>query len=156
MQIKSIILAILILLYFVIVIFLPYILGVIMAFIVIRLTRKKISGDDKEFRRKVYTLCVGICVILAPLWYNYATARPDDTYVKMQELNEKQSLIGLSKEQILELLGEPYGNKEEDTYYYDAGKITDYIAGGTNEFYNLEIVFDENGKVKSTSIEMVP
>lgn len=67
----------------------------------------------------------------------------------MKEINDNQSLIGLSKEQVVELLGNPYGNKEADRYYYEAGKITDYITGGTNDFYYLKIVFDENGKVKS-------
>ena len=73
----------------------------------------------------------------------------------MKEINDNQSLIGLSKEQIVELLGNPYGNKDADRYYYDAGKLTNYITGGTNDFYHLKIFFDDNGKVKSTSIELV-
>ena len=73
----------------------------------------------------------------------------------MKKMNDNKNLIGLSKEQIIELLGEPYGNTDADRYYYDAGKITNYITGGTNNFYHLEIVFDENEKVKSTSMELV-
>ena len=96
-----------------------------------------------------------ISVTLGPLWYKYVSVRPNDTYVKMKEINDNQSLIGLSKEQIVELLGNPYENKDADIYYYDAGKITNYITGGTNDFYHLKIVFDENEKVKSTSIELV-
>ena len=159
MQIKGIILGILMLGYFFIVGFLPYILGIIMSVIIIFLIRKKIIEKAPEFIRKVYIKVIVICecisIILTPLWYKYASERPNDTYVKMQEINENQSLIGLSKEQVIELLGEPYGNKEADIYYYDAGKITNYITGGTNDFYDLEITFDENGKVKSTSIELI-
>lgn len=159
MQIKGIILGILLLLYFLVVWLLPYILGIIISVIVIFLIRKITVEKDQEVRRKVYIIVIVVCgclsVTLAPLWYKYASERPNDTYVKMKEINDKQNLIGLSQEQIIELLGEPYGDKDADRYYYDAGKITNYITGGTNDFYHLEIVFNGNGIVKSTSIELV-
>ena len=159
MQIKDIIFGILILLYFLVIGFLPYILGIIIFFIVMCLIKKKIEGKDQEFKKRVYIIVIFVCGCIAvagtPLWYKYASARPNDTYVKMKEINENKSLIGLSKKEIVELLGEPYGNEDSDRYYYDAGKITNYITGGTNDFYHLEIVFDQNGKVKSTSIELV-
>ena len=159
MQIKGIILGILMLLYFLIIWLFPYIIGIIISVIVLFLIRKRIVEKDQEIRRKVYIVVIVICgcisVTLTPLWYKYASERPNDTYVKMKEINDKQNLIGLSKEQIIELLGEPYGNTDADRYYYDAGKITNYITGGTNDFYDLEIVFGENGKVKSTSMELV-
>ena len=40
--------------------------------------------------------------------------------------------------------------------YYSAGTVTNYITLGTNDFYCLQIIFDENGKVKSTSLDLSP
>ena len=160
MQIKGIILGILLLLYLLVVWLLPYILGIIISVIVILLIRKIIVEKDQEVRRKVYITVIVVCgclsITLAPLWYKYASERPNDTYVKMKEINDKQSLIGLSQEQIIELLGEPYGNTDADRYYYDAGKITNYITGGHRKFYIFEVYFDENDIVKSTSIRESP
>ncbi len=159
MQIIGVILVILMLLYSYVVVFLPCILGIIISVIVISLIRKKIEGKSQEFKRTVNIIVIIVCgcifVTLTPLWYKYVSAKPNDTYVKMKEINDNQSLIGLSKEQIVELLGNPYGNKDADRYYYDAGKLTNYITGGTNDFYHFKIFFDDNGKVKSTSIELV-
>lgn len=61
MQIKGIILGILMLVYFFIVGFLPYILGIIMSVIIIFLIRKKIIEKDPEFMRKVYIKVIVIC-----------------------------------------------------------------------------------------------
>ena len=159
MQFKGIILGILMLVYFFVIIFFPYILGIIISIIVICLIKKKIEEKDQEFRKKVYRIVTIICcfisVILAPLWYKYVSAIPNDVYIEMKEINDNQSLIGLSKEEVVELLGNPYGDKNADRYYYDAGKITNYITGGTNDFYHLEIIFDENENVKSTSLKLV-
>lgn len=158
MQIKGIILGILILLYFLVVVFLPYILGIIISVIVICLMRRKIVEKNQDFRKIVYiviVICGCISVTLAPLWYKYASERPNNTYVKMKEINDDQSLIGLSKEQIVELLGDPYGNKDADSYYYDAGKITNYLLFGLRDSYELRVVFDENYIVISTSIRKV-
>ena len=53
---------------------------------------------EKKFYKIVIVICGCISVTLAPLWYNYSSERPNDTYVKMKEINDKQSLIGLSQE----------------------------------------------------------
>lgn len=159
MQIIGVVLVILMLLYSYVVVFLPCILGIIISVIVLSLIRKKIDGKSQKFNRTVNIIVIVVCgcifVTLTPLWYNYIRAKPDDTYVKMKDINDNQSLIGLSKEQVVELLGDPYGNKDADSYCYSAGKLTNYITGGTNDFYHLKISFDDNGKVKSSSIELV-
>ena len=73
----------------------------------------------------------------------------------MNEINDNQSLIGLSKEQVVELLGKPDHAEDEGTYYYDAGKVTNYLLLGLRDFYELRVVFDENNIVISTSIRKV-
>ena len=106
-QIKGIILGILMVLYFLLILFFPYIIGLIVAVILIYLISKKVKGEKQK------TLCITIIVIcsitalgITPLWYRFASERPDDTYVKMKEIVDSQSLIGLSKEQVVDLLGE--------------------------------------------------
>lgn len=106
-QIKGIILGILLALYFLVILFFPYIIGIIISVIAIYLIRKKVKEEKQEI------LCITVIVIcsitalgLTPLWYKFASERPDDTYVKMKEIAGNQSLIGLSKEQVVELLGE--------------------------------------------------
>lgn len=106
-QIKGIILGILLALYFLVILFFPYIIGIIISVIAIYLIRKKVKEEKQEI------LCITVIVIcsitalgLTPLWYKFASERPDDTYVKMKEIADNQSLIGLSKEQVVELLGE--------------------------------------------------
>lgn len=156
MQILGVILVVLMFSYSFLVILLPYIVGIILSTIIILLIKRKIEERKYiKIKNTVIVIWVGIFLISSPLWFNYISARPNDTYIEMKKMNDNKNLIGLSKEQIIELLGEPYGNTDADRYYYDAGKITNYITGGTNDFYHLEIVFDENGKVKSTSMELV-
>ena len=156
MQILGVILVVLMFSYSFLVILLPYIVGIILSTIIILLIKRKIEERKYiKIKNTVIVIWVGIFLISSPLWFNYISARPNDTYIEMKKMNDNKNLIGLSKEQIIELLGEPYGNTDADRYYYDAGKITNYITGGTNNFYHLEIVFDENEKVKSTSMELV-
>lgn len=144
--------------YFLVVTFLPYILGIVVSVIVICLIRKKIAGKDKKFKIVVYIIvivvCLGISVKLEPLWCKYASAIPDGTYVEMKKINDNKSLIGLSKEQVVELLGEPTSSytAKYSNYYYDAGRITNYITGGNRKSYVFQVCFDENDIVRYTSI----
>lgn len=105
-QIKGIILGILLVLYFLVILFFPYIIGIIISVIAMYLTRKKVKGEKQEI---LCTTVIVICSIaalgLTPLWYKFASERPDDTYVKMKKIEDNRSLIGLSKEQVVELLG---------------------------------------------------
>lgn len=88
---------------------------------------------------------------------------PDELYIKMNEINDSQNLIGLTKEQVVELLGEPRyertdpGNKT--LYNFFAGKIVKKsFFGGINgqEYYELKVFFDKNGKVEYTYIKLSP
>ncbi len=154
MQILGVILVVLMFCYSFLVILLPYIVGIILSTIIILLIKRKIEERKYiKIKNTVIVIWVGIFLISSPLWFNYISARPDDTYIEMKKMNDNKSLIGLSKEQIEELLGEKTDKyKDEDVYYYSAGTITDYITGGHRKFYIFEVYFDENDIVKSTSI----
>lgn len=153
-EIKVIIEMILMLLYFLVVGFLPYILGIIIAVITIFLIKKRGVVKEPELNRIVcivIVVCSFMSFTLTPLWFEYARARPDETYIEMKKINDNKSLIGLSKKQVLELMGEQK-DTDKNVYYYSAGKITNYITGGHRKFYILKVYFDENNIVKSTSI----
>ena len=72
--------------------------------------------------------------------------------LEMKKLNDSEKLIGLSKEEVIELLGEPQ-KSEDNLYIYDAGTLTNYLFLGERESYDLFIWFDENDIVKSTEID---
>ena len=132
--------------------------GLILAAIIISLMRKMLKKDEK-FKSFIYAIVIFFCVLVSmKLGYSfisYESAKPDEQYIEMNEINDNQSLIGLSKEQVVELLGKPDHAEDEGTYYYDAGKVTNYLLLGLRDFYELRVVFDENNIVISTSIRKV-
>ena len=130
----------------------------LMVTIIILLIKRKIEKRKYiNIKNTVIVTWVGIFLISSPLWFNYISARPNDTYIEMKKMNDNKNLIGLSKKQIEELLGEKTDKyKDEDVYYYSAGTITNYITGGHRKFYIFEVYFDENDIVKSTSIRESP
>lgn len=90
--------------------------------------------------------------------------RFDNLYLKMEEINVNNSLVGLSKGEVVELLGEPmeiyeYSNMDREVYTYSAGNIYvgiiwfDHNIATKKHFYILSVDFDETGKVKSTSMK---
>ena len=144
------------------IIFLPYMISIILGaiiIIIIGLIRKKITKKDNKFTVVIYAIIITFCIVVSKnLGYSvtkYLSAKPDRVYTEMKEINDSKRLIGLSKEQVIQLLGKPRGKEEKDVYYYDAGKITDYLFFGERDFYELRIIFDENDKVKDTLIKEV-
>ena len=94
--------------------------------------------------------------------YSLSNERPDALYEKMKEISDKQILIGLSQEEVEELLGEP-GYKLDyetgDVYSYSAGQLdTGLFVKNTAIFFDctyiceLRITFDDNDKVVSSPI----
>ena len=132
--------------------------GLILAAIIISLIRKRVKKNEK-FKLFIYAIIIFFCVLVSMRLGNsfllYASAKPDEQYTEMNEINDNQSLIGLSKEQVVELLGKPDWAEDERTYYYDAGKVTNYLLFGLRDAYELRIVFDENYIAISTSIRKV-
>lgn len=138
--------------------FLPYIIGITISVIIIFLIRKKLNEKNKNKKILIYAIIIILCIIICKnLGYpvmQYLSEKPDEIYTKMKELNDSEKLIGLSKEQVVELLGEPQKNSRDDLYTYDAGTLTNYLFFGERESYDLFIRFDENYIVKSTEIHL--
>ena len=103
-------------------------------------------------------IAIIFCILICILGKVYEI--PDDNYIKMQEINENKSLIGLSKEEVVELLGEPryqyIDGEDKQSYVYNAGttvkkRILDNSYG--RKVYDFRINFDEDGKVEHTYIK---
>lgn len=138
--------------------FMPYIIGIAISVIVIFLIRKKLKGKNKDFKIFIYAITIIVCIIACrnlgyPLM-QYLSEKPDKVYTEMKELNDSEKLIGLSKEEVIELLGEPLKSSRDNLYIYDAGTLTNYLFLGERESYDLFIWFDENDIVKSTEIHL--
>lgn len=86
----------------------------------------------------------------------------DDLYKQMNEINDNKTLIGLSEEEVIELLGEPIIKSDErgiKSYTYSAGttvKKNILVGEYQTRYYDLQMRFDENNKVKSTGIQQIP
>ena len=140
----------------------PYIIGIILSAIIICLIRKRLIQKDKKFKIFLYAIIIIICLFVSVKAGNsfllYMSAKPDKIYTEMNKINDNRSLIGLSKEEVVKLLGKPekeVHNEDENIYLYDAGKITNYLFLGERDFYEFIISFDENDKVKSTLIKEI-
>ncbi len=99
------------------------------------------------------------CVFI--IFYDYEIR--SDLYIKVNEMVDTKRLIGLSEEEIIELLGEPIyeyiGIDNNQNYTYSAG-ITSKKHFWSKEYnrkvYNLEIDFDKNGKVEYAYVKECP
>lgn len=137
--------------------FMPYIIGIIISIIIIFFIKKKLIVKSKNLKNFIYAIIIIVCIIVCRnLGYSvmqYLSEKPDKVYTEMKKLNDSEKLIGLSKEEVIELLGEPIESRE-NLYVYDAGTLTNYLLLGEREFYDLFIWFDENDIVKSTEIHL--
>lgn len=104
-----------------------------------------------------------ILIIVCVIGIEHNKEYPDDVYVKMAEINDKKTIIGLSEEEVIELLGKP------DSEYIDIQKKNNYIyfAGATvkksfftgeygRKVYELLIDFDASGKVEYIYMKECP
>ncbi len=121
------------------------------------LKTKSISKTFKIILIVIISVCV--CIVLS----NYRNEIIDEKYIKRNEMVDNKSLIGLSEEEVVALLGEP-ANK--DTYQLSGKNYTDYNYGAgtireewlwgecySTKYYELDINFDEKGIVKSAYIK---
>lgn len=87
--------------------------------------------------------------------------KPSEYYSKMQQINDRKSIIGLSKEEVENKLGKPGKiKKSENIYLYDAGTlfrdvtfVNYYDLWSKIYYYALFVCFDENDIVESTSLK---
>ena len=101
----------------------------------------------------IIIVSIMVCTNVGYPIMQYLSEKTDNVYTEMKELNDSGKLIGLSKKEVIELLGEPI-NTRDNMYIYDAGTLTNYLFLGERESYDLFIWFDENDVVKSTKIDL--
>ena len=136
----------------------PYIISIVCAVItvaIISLIKTKIMSNTL----KIVIVMIALLFIFI-VFINVYHAQPDDLYIKMQTINDNKSLIGLSKEQVIELLEEPSEtHKYGKVYLYSAGSIFRKISivncnlWVKNCHYVFSVNFDEADKVESTLLK---
>ena len=143
-----------------IIISIPYIICSVFAVGIIEIINTKVIKSKVIKILIIIIILSCICILL----FNFKEERPDKLCTEMNEINDNQSLIGMSKEQVIELLGEPeYKINEENIHYrYDAGSLdkglflfNTAILFDCSYGCRLWVNFDENGKVKHTSIQYI-
>ncbi len=85
--------------------------------------------------------------------------RTTKQYRQMQEIDGNRTLIGLSKKEVKEILGEPAKiyTHNKDSYMYNAGYIYYYgLFSFERHNYVLYVEFAETGTVKTTIIKELP
>lgn len=143
-------------------IFMPYIICLIVAIGIIGIINTKSIKNKKS---KILTITVILLCIFFVL-FNIKNEKPNELYIEMNKINNNQELIDLTKEEVVELLGIPkyeYNEESCTTFRYNAGNIgkglylfNKAIFFDCYDVYALEVVFNEDNKVKSTSIQYVP
>lgn len=144
---------------FFLVIYIPYIIFMgIFAMIMWTITTEKIGSKILKTLIIIVILLYGSIIIV-----NFKTETPDNLYTEIKEMNDDQSLIGLSSEEVIKLLGEPkheYSSGEDKKrYIYSAGEIFKESYWGysySHEYYEFYVSFDENDKVEDTFIKLIP
>ena len=136
--------------------YIPYIIFMgIFAMIMWTITTEKIGSKILKTLIIIVILLYGSIIIV-----NFKTETPDNLYTEIKEINDDQSLIGLSSEEVIKLLGEPkheYSSGEDKKrYIYSAGEIFKESYWGysySHEYYVFYVSFDENDKVENTFIK---
>lgn len=130
----------------------------IFAMIMWTITTEKIGSKILKTLIIMVILLYGTIIIA-----NFKTETPDNLYTEIKEMNDDQSLIGLSSEEVIKLLGEPkheYSSGEDKKrYIYSAGEIFKESYWGysySHEYYEFYVSFDENDKVENTFIKLIP
>lgn len=139
--------------------YIPYIIfWGIFAIIIWTIATKKIASKILKTVIIMVVLLYGIMII-----GSFKTETPNDLYTEIKEMDDNQSLIGLSSEEVINLLGEPETehNSEENKkeYVYSAGNILKESYWGfsySHDYYKFYVSFDENDKVENTSIKLIP
>ena len=118
----------------------------------------KTKQISKIFKIIIIALTL-FCVFI--LFYDYEII--SDSYIEINEMVDNKKLIGLLEEEVIELLGEPryryIGIDNTPNYTYSAGTTSKkhfWSSEYNRKVYDLNIGFDENGKVKYVHIKECP
>lgn len=129
------------------------IVATIIGGLIFLIEEKGISKDCKIL------IIIIILLVILIIFVNIYNEKSNDIYTKMNRINNDKSLIGMTKEEVIELLGKPeseFNNERARGYSYDAGYLTKEIHffGHTfwlkTYYYEFIVYFDETDKVKST------
>lgn len=139
--------------------YIPYIFFIgIFLIIIWTIVTKKIASKLLKALIIIVALLYGTIII-----GGFKNDTPSDLYTEIKEIDDNQSLIGLSSEEVIKLLGEPqneYESREgKKEYVYSAGNIFKESYWGysyTHEYYDFYVFFDENNKVVNTSMKLIP
>ena len=143
-------------------VFMPYIIILTLVGLIIWLITTKLI-KNKVFKTLIIIsiLFCGVIILV-----NFKDEKPDDLCKEMTEISNNKSLVGLSKEEVEELLGEPkykFNDETGNLYAYNAGSLTKGIIFMNKTLVldciygcELRIVFDEDDKVEYSSIQLLP
>ena len=114
-------------------------------------------------------ITIGIYVIYYILTKRLFKERENynNLYLKMEEIDKNDSLIGKTKEDVIKTLGKPLGTYEyektgEEVYTYDAGiKYVGIVWGDINiattkHYYIFRVEFNKEDKVQDISMKEEP
>ena len=146
------------------ILFMIYVAPVVLIvfFVVYVITRKSIDITSKILIILIIMLC--ILIVFATLIHIEAD-KPDELYIKMKQINDSKTVIGLSKEEVTETLGKPakiekYKDTDKEVYLYRAGQIfkevdwrEKFTLWAKTYYYVFFVNFDEASKVESTYIK---
>ena len=136
-------------------------IGIVISVIIILLIRKKLMGKNKKLKILVYAIIIIFCILvfkkLEDSAWTYLSTIPDEVYTEMKEICYSKRLIGLSKEEVIALLGKPPTlDIDSKRFIYYAGKTTNYLDSGKETYYRLWVKFDENDRVEGAYIWCPP
>ncbi len=139
----------------------PYIIGVVL----VGITFWLISTKSIKSRIAKILLIVTVFLFVFILIFNFNDERTDYLYREMKEISDNETLIGLTKEEVVNILGEPTDKYEsgqnKEVYCYNAGNLDKGIFWGNKALIfdctygcELRVVFNENDVVEYTSIHL--
>lgn len=119
-------------------------------------------NEDRKKKFKLILISITIGSILGILLCCSGELKIERTtkqYRQMKEIVGNRTLIGLSKKEVKEILGEPAKiyTYNEESYMYNAGDIYYYgLFSSQRHHYVLYVKFEETGMAKSTIIKERP
>ena len=132
----------------------PFIL--VLLSIIFVITRKSIDKFSKILI-VIIILLVTFLLFVTTIKFIY---KPSESYSKMKQINDSKSIIGLTKEEVEDKLGNLDSiKKSENIYLYNAGTLMKEVLFVNHDlwaklhYYALFVYFDENDIVVSTKLK---